>query len=284
MTDKPEAQAEGNQDTSQPEGGLQIEFADEADKTQPDLSAEGQGEGAETTPPPPEWSLGKFESPEQLAKAYQEVEKTMHERSEEAATYRKALESINTQTTQQQATPQAGPDMDAVNDQFRAFAEQNPIGAIEYVAEQIVNRRDQAKQEMQTGIMSKFNELSANPIYKGVAPTVMQQMALNPQMDVEKAFMAETIKSMAAGAQTQAVSQQAQSQRMHVETGSSRQSDNTLRIEVDPDAHRLRGAFGDLQGGKEWEDLNVRAAKLSQIKQSPKAPVTIADWQKAGGK
>jgi hypothetical protein len=202
----------------------------------------------------------------------------MHERTEENAVLRKALEQINPQTTQPQATPHVGPDMDAINDQFRAFAEQNPIGAVEYVAEQIVNRREQARQEAQVGMMGKFNELSANPIYAGVAPTVMQQMALNPALDVEKAFMGETIKAMAANAQTQAVSQAAQSQRMHVETGSSRASDNTLRIEVDPDAHKLRGAFPDLQG-KEWEDLNIRAAKLQQLKPSPKSPVSIVDWQ-----
>ena len=272
----PAAQATENQPVPPQEGELTIEFADDADNAQGGPSVEGQGEGADTTPPPPEMILGKFNSQADLENAYQEVERKLHETSEQKSVYERALESIQgNQTTQ---TQQPAPDMDAANDQFRTFAEQNPIGAIEFVAEQIVNRREQARTQAQSGMMTRFNTFSEDQLYRDVAPIVMQKMALDPSIDVEKEFMAAKIAQMTTNAQTQGVMQAAQTQRMHVETGSSRQADNTLRIEVDPDAHKLRGAFNDLGDSEEWKNLNIRTAKIQELKSSPKAPVSIDQW------
>jgi len=273
----PAAQAPENQPVPPQEGGLTIEFADDVDNAQAGPSVEGQGEGGDNTPLRPEWLPEKFETPEAMAQSYQEVERKLSETSAQKSVYERALESIQGNQTTQPAH-QPAPDLDAVNDQFRTFAEQNPIGAIEYVAEQIVNRREQARTQAQSGLMNKFNELSANPLYQDVAPGVMQKMALDPGLDVEKEFMAAKIAQMQTNAQVQGVTQAAQAQRMHVETGSSRQADNTLRIEVDPNANRIRGAFNDLEGSQEWKDLNVRAARLQEMKESPKSGVSIDQW------
>jgi hypothetical protein len=242
---------------------------------EPDATTDGNASGE-----PAQKYFGKYNSMDEAEKGYTESQSAMHRANEEAAALRNALDVIKTQTP---APNQGPPDQDAANDQFRAFAEQNPLAAIEFVADKMYQRRDAERTQAQSQMMGEYQKFAGDPNYSDVAGQVMQNLSLHQGTpNVELEFLKAKVAHMQSNSATQQVTDAAMSQRMHVESGSSRQPDSTLRIELDPDANRVKDAFK--MNDEEWVRLNRNAALSQQGGQTGRKPVTIDEYRarKAG--
>ena len=248
-----------------------------------DVDNQGEPEGGSqetTAAPEPQGEqllAGKFKSPEDLANAYQEVERLAHERSEEAATYRKIIEQQQPQTT---PAPQPVPDQAALNEKFRAQLAEDPWGTLTNFVKFNVQQGQQQQTAQQQERMNEVNHYASQPEFKDVANEAVSMLTYGQEQDVEKAFLRAKIANMGK-AQSQPT-QAPLAPGMHVESGSSRQSDNTLNIQLDPDANRVRNAFG--MDEKQWVDLNKRTAQMKQATQGTARPqVSIEQWRAMQG-
>lgn len=236
--------------------------------------------GQEEAVPPEEPIFGKYTSMEEAERAYKEAERMAHERAEEAATYRKALETV--QPTPAAQYPQ--PDQGQVDEQFRGHLEESPWQTLNMFVEHKWNELESRKSQTQSAMMQEYQKYASDPAFADVAPQVMQNLAMEQNPDVEKIFLRTKIAAMQNGATVKAASDAALGKRMHVESGSSRQPADTIRVEIDPEAKRMQKAFG--MSDAEFQDLNRRTAMAKMSGKTGRAPVSIDEWRaaKGGGK
>jgi hypothetical protein len=272
MTDEPTAQAT---DTSEPapqetDGDtLQFEIAD-TPGAEPTVEPTGDA-------PPPEKYFGKYDSMEDAERGFQEAQRAMHEKAEEAAAYRKALEAVQTPAQQPQYAGQ--PDRDTLNDQFRSHLESDPFNALTAHAKYVFQQEQEAVRQQQQALMGEVQKYSTDPNFQDVAADVMQRLPYEQNPNVESMFLRAKIAKMTQQQATQSTQAAAQTQRMHVESGAATSPSDVLRIEVDPDARRVQQAFRD--DDARFTDDNKVAAAVKQMGLGGKNPVSIDEYREA---
>ena len=259
-----------------PQDGLTIEFAD-ADTQGAEPVGHDQGDAVAPEPQSITFAGKEYPSLAEAERAYQEAQRVMHERSEEAATYRKAIESIQAPIP----APQMGQpgSNEALNDQFRSQLENDPWNTLQaFVRHNIQQEQAQAAQH-QSAMMGEVQQYAQDPLYQDVAQDVMRQLPFTPEPNVENMFLRAKLQKMQDAMTNGGAAAAAQAQRMHVESGTSRQPDNTLRIQIDPDAHRVKGAFRDTDEG--FVASNKVAAVIKQQGMGGKNPVSLDQYRAA---
>lgn len=144
-------------------------------------------------------------------------------------------------------------------------------------------RRDAERTQAQSQMMGEYQQFANDPNFADVAGQVMQTLSMHQGTpNVKEAFLEAKLAHIQANAATQQVTDAAMNQRMHVESGVSRQPDSTLRIELDADANRVRDAFK--MNDEEWTRLNRNTAMSQQRGEAGKKQFTIDQYRarKAG--
>lgn len=112
----------------------------------PQLEAAGNPDEPER----PEWLPSNFQSPEDLAKSYQEAQRKITELSQEKKGLEESVQSLASQFEEFTAT-QNRPDPNQVYSQWQDLYEQDPIGTMAQIAQatanQILQQQASAKQE-----------------------------------------------------------------------------------------------------------------------------------------
>jgi hypothetical protein len=277
MTDNtPEVQTDDTSGAAQPNAEPQVQLV--AADTQP-LEPDAQTDGDASVEPAPKY-FGKYNSLEEAEVGFAESQSAMHRANEEAAAYRKALDAV-------QPTPaaQPQPDMEHLNDTFRGQLETDPWNTLmAFTRNAIQQDRSQVQQE-QSQMMGEYQKFANDPEFSADAAAVMQQLPFQQNPDVEKAFLRAKLQRMQTTTATQSTQDAALAQRMHVESGGTRPSDNTMRIELDADSARIRNVFPDLQDDAAWAELNRRTAVAKQMGLTGKKQVNIDQYRamKKGG-
>jgi len=224
---------------------------------------------------PPALIFGKYRSLEDAEKAYSEAQRVMHERSQEAATYRKMLD--------ERAAPPPTPayqqppvDLDG---QFRERLAENPgaviFEAARFAANQIVQEREKSQREM----VKKYQSYASQPGYADVAQQVASQLPFaneNPIDPVEGVFLRARLAKLEAQLANNTTASQINPP--YVEPGgmARRAGVNSMRVELDSDTAKMhisqdkmrelarivakqKNAGGDMRGMSidDWEKANA---------------------------
>lgn len=272
MTDNPEANTEVTPAPAPQEGSEPTEPTFQLADTPED------GPSVDANEVPPDKIFGKYDSMEDAEQAFKEAEQRMHQATEEASTYRKAVENFS-QTPQAPQVP--APDNEAMNEQLRGHLEENPFGTIMNMIKMGVGQEREADAHAKSQRLNEFQKFSSDPAYQDVAQEVWQSIQLDPNPNIEMSFLRAKISRLSNSQATQNTSDAALGQRMHVESGGSKPPIESIRVELSDDARRVAGAFD--MNHEEFTALNKRVAERKIQGTRDKAPVSIDDWIAAGG-
>ena len=274
MTDNPEANPEGTP-TSAPQDGSG-ETPNEPTFQLADTPEDGSS--VEAVESPSEKIFGKYDTMEDAEHAFKEAEQRMHQATEEASTYRKAVENFS-QTPQAPQAP--APDNEAMNEQLRGHLESNPFSTLMSLVNMGIQQSKDTENQQKAQTMGEFKKFASDPVYQGVAQDVWQSIQLEAAPNVEMSFLRAKLSQLSNSQTTEATSNAAMNQRMHVESGGSKQPVDSIRVELSDDARRVAGAFN--MNPEEFVNLNKRVAQRKIQGERDKAPVSIDDWVAAGG-
>ena len=219
--------------------------------------------------------FGKFRSLEDAEKAYSEAQRTMHEKAQEAATYRKMLDETR-QAPPTPAYPQQHVPQD-FDDRFREQLANNPgqtlFGMIRHVAGEMIKERDNANLET----VKKFQTFSSRPEFADVAPEVAADLpfANQPIDPVEGLFLRRKIAKLEAALKSGAGTQPVNPQFVEPGNVARRMSNNSIRVELDPDTAKLRNL-----GTDKTRDL-ARIIAKQKMQGGTMREMSIDDWEKA---
>lgn len=126
--------------------------------------------------------LGKFKSPDDLAKAYAELEKAYGRSQNELGTYRQQVEQ---RPPAEPARPVQGYgpqyDPERVNEEFRAQLERDPFGTLMNFAQMVSNQTYEQRMAAQRESFQRFQQHASDPFFSDVAQDAAQMLAMNPQ-------------------------------------------------------------------------------------------------------
>lgn len=223
-------------------------------------------------PAPAPLIAGKFRTPEEAAKAYEEAQRMMHEKAQEAATYRKMLEE---QAARPQPAYQA-PSVD-IGEKFRERLAEDPFGTltsmIDFRAKQMMEQKEAAQREL----VKKYQSFSSRPEYASVAQQVAAELpfANQPIDPVEGMFLRKRLEQLEAMVAQGAASQQVNVPFVEPASGSRRAAGSSLRVELDPDTAKMRQS-----GDGKLRDL-ARIVAKQKVAGGTMREMSIDDWEKA---
>lgn len=220
---------------------------------------------------PPALIFGKYRTLDDAEKAYSESQRAMHEKAQEAATYRKVLDERQAPV----ATPHQAPPVD-FDGQFRERLADNPAATIfemtKYAAKQMIEEREQNQREL----VRKYQSYASRPEYASVAQEVAAQLPFaqeNPVDPIEGTFLRARIAQLEAqvsGGVNRTVNPP------YVEPGGAarRTGASSMRVELDPDTSRMN------IGQDKMRELARIVAKQKNAGGDMRS-MSIDDWEKA---
>ena len=216
--------------------------------------------------------FGKYKSLDEAEHGYKEVERAMHEKAQEAATYRRMLDERQAQPVTPQYAPAPVPDFD---EKFREQLADRPGDTIMSLVDFIVNKKLEQQTASQREVVRKYQTYASNPDYAPIAQEVAAQLpfANEPIDPIEGAFLRAQIAHLKAQMQGRAAAP-ANPVFAEPSRGMSRPG-SSLRVELDPDTARMRG-MGD---AKVRELASIVARQKSNG--GNMNVMTIDDWEKA---
>jgi hypothetical protein len=221
---------------------------------------------------PPALIFGKYRTIEDAEKAYAEAQRAMHEKSQEAATYRKVLDERQAAPV----TPHPAPPPVDFDGQFRERLAENPAATIfemtKYAAKQMIDEQQRTQREL----VRKYQSFASRPEYASVAQEVAAQLPFaqeNPIDPVEGSFLRARIAQLEAqvsGGLNRPVSVP------YVEPGgmARRAGTGTMRVELEPDTSRMH------IGQDKMRELAKIVAKQKSSGGDMRG-MSIDDWEKA---
>ena len=223
---------------------------------------------------PPQTGFGKYNSLEDAEKGLKELERTMHEKAQEAATYRKLLDerAAAPPTPQFQQAPA---DMDS---QFRERLAENPGQVIFEMTQFAARKAIEEQQRTQRDMVKKYQSYASRPEYAGVAQEVAAQLPFaqeSPIDPVEGVFLRARLAKLEAQLANGGVPRQVNPQFVEPGGASRRTGTNSMRVELDPDTAKLRGL-----GNERMHDLARIVAKQKNAGGTMRE-MSIDDWEKA---
>lgn len=221
---------------------------------------------------PPALIFGKYRTVEDAEKAYSEAQRAMHEKSQEAATYRKMLdERASAPSPQAQAPPV---DFDG---QFRERLAENPAQTIfemtKYAAKQMIEEREKGQREL----VRKYQSYASRPEYASVAQEVAAQLPFaqeNPIDPVEGSFLRARIAQLEAQVSGAAAPRPVAVPFVTPGGAASRTGAGSMRVELDPDTSRMH------VGQDKMRELARIVAKQKNSGGDMRG-MSIDDWEKA---
>lgn len=136
----------------------------------------------------------RTKSPEDVLESYKNLERKYHERDQELAALRKAVELVNSgqQPAQGYATtPPQGYDQEEVNRRFQQQLEQDTFGTMANFVRMVAGDIVQQQFKQQQDVYSKYYQYAQNPEFSDVANDVAQVLPLakEPIDPIEGAFL-----------------------------------------------------------------------------------------------
>ena len=224
-------------------------------------------------PAAPALVFGKYKSLEDAEEGVKNLERTMHEKAQEAATYRKLLDERAAAPTPQYQAPPV--DMDS---QFRERFAENPAATIfemtRFAAKQMLDEQ----QKTQRDVVKKYQALASRPEYAAVAQQVASQLpfAGEQQIDpIEGMFLRERLRQLEAQVASGVPARPTIPPFVLPGGMAQRTGANTTRVELDPDTARLSSL-----GQDRIRDLARMVAKQKNAG-GTMAGMSIDDWEKA---
>ena len=263
--------------------GVVAQVADTASAAQPSQTPPVEIEIVDTPTAPvaeavaapaanPPLYFGKYRTVEDAEKAYSEAQRAMHEKAQEAATYRKLLDERAAAPPPQYQQPPAV-DLDG---KFRERLAENPAETIfemtRFAAKQMIEEQTRAQREL----VKKYQTYSSRPEYASVAQEVASQLPFaheQPIDPVEVAFMRAKLAKMEAAMANTASNVNVP----YVEPGGAarRTGAGAMRVELDPDTAKMR-QFDE----RKVRDL-ARIVAMQKNNGGTMREMTIDDWEKS---
>ena len=214
---------------------------------------------------------GKFRTPEEAAKAYEEAQRMMHEKAQEAATYRKMLEERQAQPTPAYQAPQVD-----IGEKFRERLAEDPFGTLTSMIDFRAKQMLENQQAQQRALVQQYQALASRPEYASVAQEAAAELpfANKPIDPVEAIFIKKRLAQLEAMVANGAASQQVNVPYVEPGVGARRAGTNTLRVELDPDTAKLHAGQDKL---RELAKITARQKMAGGTMRE----MSIDDWEKA---
>lgn len=228
----------------------------------------------EAPPAAPSLIMGKYKSLEDAEEGLKNLERTMHEKAQEAATYRKLLDERAAAPTPQFQQPQV--DMDS---QFRERLAENPAATIfemtRFAAKQMIDEQQKTQREL----VRRYQSFAGRPEYSDVAQEVAGQLPFlqeQPADPMEMAFLRAKLARLESGAvPAGSAARPVSVPFVEPANRAGRTGQGSNRIELDPDTAKLRG-----MGADKVRDLASIVFKQKNAGGTMRE-MSIDDWEKA---
>jgi len=223
-------------------------------------------------PAAPQLYFGKYKSLEDAEEGLKSLERTMHEKAQEAATYRKLLDERATPPTPQYQPPAV--DMDS---QFRERLAENPAATIFEMTKFATKQMLDEQQKTQRELVRKYQTYASRPEYASIAQQVAAQLPFAneaPIDPVEGVFMRQRLAQLEEMAKSGTLGRTPNPQYVEPAGSASRAGTNSMRVELDPDTAKLH------LGQEKLRELAKMVARQKSAGGSMTG-MSIDDWERS---
>lgn len=224
-------------------------------------------------PAPAPLIAGKFRTIEEAEKAYSEAQRAMHEKAQEAATYRKMLD----EPRQAQPAPAYSAAPSDYEEKIREKLAESPGATIfdmaRFAARQIMDEQQRAQRET----VKKYQSFASRPEFADVAQEVAAELpfADQPIDPIEGMFLRKKLQKLEAQLAGGVPQREVAPPFVESGNGGRRAMSSALRVELDADTAKLRPL-----GQDKMRDL-ARVVAKQKMAGGTMREMSIDDWEKA---